>query len=41
MPLKFITGVAEPETEWDDYEATNEEMGVDRIIEMEQDALER
>lgn len=41
MTLKFITGAADPETEWDDYVATIEGMGVARIIEMKQDALER
>lgn len=41
MTLKFITGAADPETEWDDYVATIEGMGVERIAEMKQDALER
>ena len=41
MTLKFITGAADPETQWDEYVSTIEGMGVQRIIEMKQDALER
>lgn len=41
MTLKFITGAADPETQWDEYVGTIEGMGVERIIEMKQDALDR
>lgn len=41
MTLKFITGAADPETEWDAYVAAIEGMGVDTIIQMKQDALDR
>ena len=41
MTLKFITGASDPETEWDEYVAAIEGMGVDTIIQMKQDALDR
>ena len=41
MTLKFITGTADPKTEWDSYVSTIEDMGVDTIIEIKQTALER
>ena len=41
MTLKFITGAADPEAQWDEYVSAIREMGVDTILALKQTALER
>jgi len=41
MEGKFITGIADIETGWDEYCATLEKMGVQDVIEVYQAAYDR
>lgn len=41
MTVKFITGTADINTEWDDYVARMKELGIDRAVEITQNALDR